>query len=179
MGTDVADILEILQSTQKPKEKMAAVAELFRTDKTAITRFMKQSESLTVSERGNCFSALTILSKEKPKDLKACLEFVIAHVNDKAPRVKWEASEILGHAAAEFPEVAAEAIPKLLKNLDDEGTVVKWSAAFALTEIAKANPKIRPKLIPLFESGVANEDNNAVRKMYEKTLKALRKAEKA
>jgi hypothetical protein len=175
MAADVSSIKAVLGSKKKPKEKIIELAEVFKADGKVLALFVEQAGTLTVSERGNCFSAMTLISKENPRALEDHLEFVAAGVNDKAPRVKWEASEILGNVAREFPEVAAKAIPALLKNAADDGTVVKWSAAFALTEIAKANPKTQAKLIPYFTEAVESEENNAVRKMYENTLKALQK----
>jgi hypothetical protein len=141
-----------------------------------LAMFVENADALTVSERGNCLSAMTLISKESPRLMEKYLGFVVSRVNDKAPRVKWEASEILGNVAAEFPEAVADAIPALLKNSQDEGTVIKWSAAYGLTEIAKANPKARSKLVRFFAQSLETEENNAVRKIYEKTLKALEKA---
>jgi len=52
------------------------------------------------------------------------------HINDNAPKVKWETDRIIGNVAKEFPDKVKEAIPKVLENTNDKGTVVRWSAAF-------------------------------------------------
>ena len=39
-----------------------------------------------------------------------CLGFVIGLLTDKAPRVKWEATRVIGNVAKEFPEQTAKAI---------------------------------------------------------------------
>ncbi len=108
-----------------------------------------------------------------------CLEFVIGQINDKAPRVKWEASQVIANAAGEFPERAAKAIPALLKNIDDKGTVVRWSTAKGLTKIAEYYPESRKKLLGLFARIIESEENNGVRNIYVKFLNAFERGKNA
>ena len=114
--------------------------------------------------------ALEYVTKENPEFGKHCLEFVIKHINNKAPRVKWEAGRIIGNVAQIFPDKIKEAIPKLLENTKDKGTVVRWSAAFALTEIAKSNLEMQKELISEFRKISEKENNNGVKNIYLKYL---------
>ncbi|MGB4644465.1 MAG: hypothetical protein WBH76_01040 [Dictyoglomaceae bacterium] len=107
--------------------------------------------------------------------LKNCLDFVIAYINDKAPKVKWEACRITGNVAQRFPDKVKEAIPKLLENTNDKGTVVRWSPAFALANIAKNSKDVQKELVPEFNKILKREDNNGVRNSYLKFLKLNRR----
>jgi hypothetical protein len=172
MSTSLSAIKELLASKIKPKDKTAQLAEMLGGDKKLIAELVDSFDQLNTSQQGTCMSALTAISKENPSMLGNCLDFVTDHLDDKAPRVKWEASEIIGSIAAKFPKQAKDAIPQLLKNTKDEGTVVKWSAAFALTEIAKAVPDTHERLLPVFAK-LAKSEEGGVKTLYTKTLKAL------
>jgi len=78
-----------------------------------------------------------------------------------------------------FPERASKAIPALIKNTEDEGTVVRWSAAKGLTEIAKYNLESQKKLLGLFAKIIEIEENNGVKNIYVKALKAIEKGKRA
>jgi hypothetical protein len=175
MSTDLSAIKEILTFKIKPKEKTALLAEKLGGDRKLIAELVASFDELNTSQQGTCMSALTVISKENPSMLGDCLDFVTDHLNDKAPRVKWEASEIIGNIAAKYPKQAKDAITQLLKNTKDEGTVVKWSAAYALTEIAKAVPDTHEKLLPVFAK-LAKSEEGGVKTLYTKTLKALQKS---
>ncbi|TDX11802.1 MULTISPECIES: HEAT repeat domain-containing protein [Petrotoga] len=95
--------------------------------------------------------AIEYITKENPEFAENCVEFVIAHIIDKAPRVKWEACRIIGNVAQKLPDKVKEAIPKLLENAKNKGTVTRGSTAFALTEIAKSNQDVQRELIPAFK----------------------------
>lgn len=110
--------------------------------------------------------AIEYITKENPEFAENWLDFVIEHLNDVAPRVKWEASRIIGNVAQAYPDKVIKAIPKLLENTADKGTVVRWSAAFALTEIAKSNNEMRKELIPEFTKILEREENSGVRNVY-------------
>jgi hypothetical protein len=178
MNSDLPEIRAVLQSKIKPKEKMAELSRMFHDDPRLMVELAADFAALNASEQGNCLSALTPIAAEDPKALKGIVDFVAEHVNDKPPRVKWEASQILGHLAATFPDDVAKTVPRLLKNAGDEGTVVRWSTAFAIGEIALHIPATRARLTPFITEQTKKEENNGVRKIYEKALKALTKAAK-
>lgn len=153
MGT----IKEILKSKKKPKEIVELLAEELKSDEKLIDELIQCFEDGTTAEKGNCMEAIEYVTKENPEFVENYLNFVIAHINDKAPRVKWEACRIIGNIALKFPDKAKEAIPKLLENTKDKGTVVRWSAAFALTEIAKGGPEMQEELVPEFKKILERE----------------------
>ena len=169
----MAGIEKLLKSKDTPKGKALILAQKLKSDKNATSELIAFYKSATDAERGTCIAALTQITKHDPKFIEPYLEFVIEQIKYKAPRVKWEASEIVANIAKLFPDKAAKAIPNLTENTKDGGTVVRWSAAYGLTEIAKANPKTRQELIPLFEKMVYREKQNGVKNVYVKALKIL------
>lgn len=169
------EIEQILKSKAKPKEKQVQLVEAIENRVIGIEEVIGYFKSAKDPEKGTLLSAITQITKENPEFIKDEIDFVIDQVAHKAPRVKWESSEIIANIAAKYPEKAAAAIQNLLGNIENEGTVVRWSTAYALTAIAEANQKTHGKLIPLFEEQMAKEENNGIRIIYEKALKSLKK----
>ena len=166
----MATIEEILKSRKKPKEIVELLAEKLKSDKKAIDELIQCFENGTTAEKGNCMEAIEYITKENPEFAENCLEFIIEHINDKMPRVKWEACRIIGNVAPKFSDKVKEAFPQLLQNANDKGTVVRWSAAFALTEIAKSNKDVQKELVPEFKKILKKETNKGVRNIYLKYL---------
>ena len=169
----MANIGKILKSKDTPKEKALKLAQKLKSDKNSSGELIAFYRAATDAEKGTCLAALAQITKQDPKFVEPYLDFVIDQIGYKAPRVKWEASEVVANATRVFPDKAAKAIPNLIENTKDEGTVVRWSSAYGLTEIAKANPKTRKELIPLFGKMVYREKQNGVKNIYVKALKAL------
>jgi len=162
---------EILKSKRKTKEIVELLAEKLKNEDKAINELMLYFENGTTAEKGNCMEAIEYVTKENPEFAESCLDFVFSHINDKAPRVKWEACRVIGNVAHKFPDKVRDAIPKLLENTNDKGTVVRWSAAFALTEIAKSSLEMQKELVPEFKKILERETNKGVRNIYLKYLK--------
>lgn len=167
----MSTIKEILKSKKKPKEIVELLAEALKRDKKLIVELIQCFEEGTTAEKGNCMEGIEYVTKEKPEFAENCLDFVIAHINDKAPRVKWEACRVIGNVAKIFPDKVKEAIPKFLENTQGKGTVVRWSAAFALTEIAKSDLEMQKELVQEFKKILERENNKGVRNIYLKYLK--------
>lgn len=169
-------IEEIVLSKMKPKEKVLHLADTLKNGNylNDLLSYYKQAKD---PAKGTCLSALTELTKENPEFVKDCLDFIIEQISYKAPRVKWEASEIIAYASRLYPEKVVKAIPRLMENSIEDGTVIRWSAAFALTEIAKNNPATQKELIPYIEEMIETEKENGVRNVYVKAMKSLKKRE--
>ncbi len=166
-------IEEILKSKKKPKEIITLLAEKLKSDKKSVAELIKCFDRGSDTEKGNCMEAIEYVTKEDPEFAKNCLDFVIEHINDKAPRVKWETARIIGNVAQRFLDKVEEAVPKLLVNTNDKGTVVKWSAAFALTEIARNNPELKKELTTKFNEIMKIESNKGVKNIYLKYLEEV------
>jgi HEAT repeat protein len=175
----MSEFIEIVKSKNKPKEKTAILSGALKNDNKIINELIAYFPTAPIAERGLCIEAISEITKEDPKFADCCLEFVVAQINDKAPRVKWEAATVVANAAVLFPERVAKAIPALIKNTEDEGTVVRWSAAKGLTEIAKNYPESQKKLLGMFAKIIEVEDNNGVKNIYVKALKAIEKDKRA
>jgi hypothetical protein len=166
---------EILKSAEKPKQKIALMGEALRRNRKLTTELIECFIGGSAGDQGNCMAAIEYASRDEPAAAADCLEFVIEHLNDKPPRVRWEAASAIANLARRFPDRVAKAIPQLLANTKAEGTVVRWSAASALTEIARHNLASREELVPKFEAMTKKETNNGVRNIYIKALKSLAK----
>ncbi len=164
-----------LQSKAKPKQKVIDLAGYIQQDPGRINELKEYADAAKDSEKGACLSALALISKDHPEYMKGHIQWIVGLINHKAPRVKWESSEIIANISPAFPEEAKKGIPYLMKNVHNEGTVVKWSAAYGLTEIAKYNPKTRKELVPFFEKVIKKETNNGVKNVYLKAMKWIEK----
>lgn len=172
------EVEQILKSKTKPKEKQGQLVEALKNGQIELEELLGFYKSAKDPEKGTLLSAITKITKDNPEFINHQIDFVIDQITYKAPRVKWESSEIIANIAEKYPEKTALAIPNLVGNIDNEGTVVRWSTAFALTAIAKHNKKTNNELIPLFEEQLGEEVNQGVRKIYEKALKYLKNQNK-
>jgi hypothetical protein len=175
-GYTMEQLLQIFNTKAKPKELTLILARSLLADKKLLEQMVEFYGNAKDSQKGTCLSALAQITKDNPQYIKEHLDFIIGQINHKAPRVKWESSEIIANITKDFPESAQKAVPLLLKNINDEGTVVRWSAAYALTEIAKSNPKTHKQLLPIFRNIISAEENNGVKNIYLKAMKILEKS---
>jgi len=166
---------DILGSDERPKEKVARLVTMAREDYGVLGELARLYDGASKPMKGSCMEAISEVSKVDPAAVAPHMGFLIAHVNDALPRVRWEAAQAIGNAARASPAEASVAIPSIMRNTSDEGTVVRWSAAYALGEIAKADPRARAALLPKLERLARDEKNNGVRNVY---LKALTQMEK-
>lgn len=171
----MSKVEEILQSRLKPKEKVALLAKEVKKDKKFVNKIVEHFESATVGDQGNLIESLEYASKDNPEFIMPHFDFIICHLEDKAPRVKWECAKIIASLTLKFSDKTEKAIPGLLKNTKDKGTVVRWSVAFALGEIAKNNSSAEKILLPKMKLLAKKEANNGVKNVYLKALKILEK----
>jgi len=157
----MSTIEQILKSKNKPKEKVALLAKEVKENRISINQLIDYFKIGSVAEKGSCMEAIEHVSRDEPEIVLPHIDFIIGHITDKAPKVKWETAEAIGNISQKYPNEVAKAVPKLFLNADDSGTVVRWSAAFALTEIAKNNPKLRKELVPKFKEIAEKEKTTA------------------
>lgn len=167
----MSTIEQILKSRNKPKEKVNALAKEVKENRISIEQLIDYFKIGSVSEKGSCIEAIERIARDKPEIVLPHIDFIIDHINDQAPKIKWETARVIGNLSQKYPNDVAKAVPKLLFNTKDAGTVVRWSAAFALTEIAKNNLKLRKELVPRFKEIAEKEKNNGVKNLYVKALK--------
>jgi len=166
-------IRDILQSKKKPKEKVSLLVKKVRKDINLLDEVVRYFEVGSTAEKGSCIEVMEYVSQDKPDLILPYLDFIIKHINDDAPRVKWETARVIGNLSSKYQDEVSKSIEKLFLNTKDKGTVVRWSAAFALTEIAKNNSKLQEKLTQQFNQIIKKEDNNGVKNVYLKALKIL------
>ena len=92
-GWKLSTIPEILSSKNKLKETIELLAEALKKDKKLIGELIQYFEDGTIAEKGSYMEAIEYMTKENPDFAEICLNFVIEHLNNKAPRAKWEASQ--------------------------------------------------------------------------------------
>jgi HEAT repeat protein len=170
------DILADIRSWRGlPKELNERLVSEVENDRRLVAGIFDALDAGNDKEKGVCLEVLEAVTREHPDWFANRLPAVIKFIDHKAPRVKWESSRVVANMAPEFPQEAAEAIPKLVANTSDKGTVVRWSAAFALGEILKHNEKERKSLLARVDALLKKEQNNGVRNVYLKAMKALKK----
>ncbi len=171
----MSKIEEILQSELKPKEKIGRLAEEISKNNKLIAEIVKCFENVSAGDQGNLIESLEHVSQKNPEMVASYIDFVLGCLNNKAPRIKWEAARTIANLAKQFSDDASKAIPALLKNTGVKGTVVRWSTALALGEIAKYNREARKQLLPAIEKIMKNETGNGVKNVYLKALKVIGK----
>jgi hypothetical protein len=166
-------INEILKSKIKPKEKSTMLVTALKNSEIPLKELIEYFQRANDSEKGYCISAITQITKDKPEYIKDYLDFILAQLDHKAPRVKWEAAETIANVSKAFPDRVIKAIPKLIEFSKGDGTVIKWSAAIGITEIAKNNPQTRKELMPFIKKMAETEAQSGVKKIYAVALKIL------
>lgn len=169
------DIQTILNdNTLKAKPKVEAISKMLLDKKATIGELMKIAKVSKDKEKGTCIESLEFATRTKPDIASAVLlDFVTETLADEAPRVRWESAKVIGNIAHLFPTKLDKAIGNLLKNTEYPGTVVRWAAAFALGEIAKLKTKHNKDLIPAIEAIIKRDEDNAIKKIYQKALKKV------
>jgi hypothetical protein len=157
----------------KPKELVIFLTKSVKEDKTLFAQLVECLKSGSDVEKGTCADVMKNVTKDEPEIATPYINEMIEYINYKAPRVKWGVPESIGNIAQKFPDKVENAVPKLLINTKDDSTVVRWCAAYALSEIVKSNSKTRSALVPQIEELVKHENNNGVRNVYLKALKAI------
>ena len=171
------DIIEILANKSfKPKQKIEELCQNIIDKKISTKDLLIYAKTAKDSEKGTCVEALEFASLKNSKIInKNCFEFVVEHLLDKAPRVKWECAKIIGNVAKLHKTDLSNAIKHLLENANYDGTVVRWSAAYALVEILKLETENNKKLLPKIKELSTKEEKPNIKKMYNDVLKRVEK----
>jgi hypothetical protein len=160
--------------SSKAKEKVEQLAKKLFGGSITTSELIRFAKTAKDSSKAACLEALEFVSKKDPKIVNAeCLKFVSDCLDEKAPRVKWEAAKVIGNVAHIHSLKLDEAIVHLLNNTEHPGTVVRWSTAYAITQIVKT--KEHDHLIPVIENLSKREENNGTRKIYLDAIKNLKK----
>ncbi len=170
-------IAEILGSKSKPKEKQNRLVAALLSGEIPAGELIAFFEAANNTDKGACADAFKHISERNPELLAPYIDLLISYINHPLPRVKWGVPETIGILTRFYPRQTARAIPSLLKNTNENPvntTVIRWCAAYALGEIAKFHPASREQLLPVFEHLIQSEQNNGVRNVYVKALKAIR-----
>ena len=161
----------------KAKSKVEAISKMLLDGELSLAELTTVAKGSKGSEKGTCIEAIQFATSMRP-DLASqdCLKFVTDTLLDNAPRVRWESAKVIGNIAHLYPDRLDAAICNLLTNSEFPGTVVRWSAAFALGEIVKLKAAKYGDLVPAVEAILRREEDNAIRKIYQKALKSVAKA---
>ena len=169
------DIQTILTDKNlKSKPKVEAISKLLLDKKVTVSELMKVAKVSKDKEKGTCIESFEFATRTKPDIASlALLDFVTETLADESPRVKWESAKVIGNIAHLFPTRLDNAIGNLLTNSEYSGTVIRWAAAFALGEIVKLKTKHNKDLIPAIEAIIKRDEDNAIKKIYQKALKKV------
>ena len=164
---------EIRTSAKKHKELVGYLSQKIIHDGKLFGELVESLEAGSDVEKGTVAEVMKYVTAEKPEYALPFIDTLISYINYKAPRVMWGIPESIGNIGRKYPDKVSKAIPKLLLNTKDKSTVIHWCAAYGLTEIAKASPKIAKELLVDFNRIIAQEQNNGVKNVYLKALKAI------
>jgi HEAT repeat protein len=171
---DISTVLH--DKTIKGKEQTVLISAAILENKISVQELLTVAESAKDAAKATCIEALEYASKIRPAIAdNAVLDFVVASLHAKAPRIKWESAKVIGNIAACFPDKLDEAVNGLLINTEHSGTVVRWSAAFALGEIVQLKHPRSSDLAKALEAISNREEKNSIRKIYQKALKSALK----
>lgn len=158
--------------TLKPKEKTATLCQQLDAGDITVSDLMTFADKAKYAEKATCIESLEYLTKKDAAAIdRKVLEWVVAQLGTKAPRVKWESARVIGNTIALHPKVAEHAIPGLLDNASNDGTVVRWSAAYALGEILKLKLPTNETLLPALNNIMNQEEKNSIKKIYAAAIK--------
>jgi hypothetical protein len=163
----------ILGSSTTAKEKEVALVSLIEEESGQVAPLVERFSSVSSSDQGTILAALESISRQRPAVVVPHVGFIIDHLDDAPPRVRWEASRVVGNLAGANAPGLRSAVPALLRNARNEGTVVRWSAAFALTQLALCDAVLGQELLPRLRELAHRETGGGIRAMYEKALKRL------
>src|SRR3989338_8249628 len=105
-------INDIFESDKKPKEKVSLLADRVKENKKLLSDIVKYFETGSVVDQGNCIEVMEFVSKNNPELVIPFLDFIIEHLNDKAPKIKWECARVIGNLTPKYPEETVKAIDK-------------------------------------------------------------------
>jgi len=160
----------------KPKEKTEALSHLVADGSVSIADLISFAEKAKDPVKATCIESLEFATRQSPAlGTVAVLDFAVANLAAKAPRVKWESAKVIGNIAHLHAAKLDNAVNNLIVNTEHEGTVVRWSAAFALGEILKLKTTRNKDLLPAIEAICQREEKNSIRKIY---LGAIKKTTK-
>jgi HEAT repeat protein len=170
-------LISIIQNkSAKAKEKTFELNRLLIERSVSIDELVETAKTQKDVIKAALIEALEYTSKTNPETInEKAFDFVIQSLNDEAPRVKWEAAKVIANTAHLFPKKLKKAITNLLPNTEHVGNVVRWSAAMALSEIISLNTPLNKELIPTVDTIILREEDNAVKKIYQRALKKSKK----
>lgn len=171
-------IIDLLlnDKAKKHKERIVELAEAIINQSINVNELIAFASKAKDSIKASCIEALEFASQKHAELInRATFDFIVNCLQEKAPRVKWESAKIIGNTAHLFTTHLDDAIHHLLENTEHEGTVVRWSAAFSLGEILKLKTPHYEDLLLTFETIVANEEKNSIKKIYLEAIKKVTK----
>ena len=151
----------------KPKDKTQKLCQHLDAGEITVSDLIIFADKSKDAVKATCIESLEYLTKRDASaiDVKV-LEWVVALLSAKTPRIKWESARVIGNTIALHPNIAVRAIPGLLDNDNNDGTVVRWSAAYALVEILKLKLPINETLLPTLNNIMGQEEKNSIKKIY-------------
>jgi hypothetical protein len=169
----------ILQNKElKAKVKSILISQLLADREITVSEWLTAAANAKDPDKAICLEALELTTKATPQIVEmVTIKFVISCLSAKAPRVKLEAARVIANCIRLFSgiDLMESTADGLLANTTHPGTVVRWSAATALAEVAKLPESEALGLRVKLSSLAGSEDNNSIRKIYEKALKLSNK----
>jgi HEAT repeat protein len=121
---------------------------------------------------GDCAEVMTMIAAEKPKAVAPFADKLIARLDDKNTRVRWEAMHSLAEIAATVPGQVAPIVPRLEEKIaSDQSVIVRDYAVTALGEYGSTSPAAAQRVWPSLHKALVAWDG----KQAGKALVAMQK----
>jgi len=156
----------------KPKQKTEILCNWLveNLDKSvSLIEFAKTSKDPI---KASCMEVLEFVTKIQPANSSELwMDFATESLQEKSPRIKWEAAKVIGNIVHLYPSKTDTALINLLANAKHEGTVVRWSVALALSKILLLKTELNTSLLPTVATICNEENKNSIKKIYESAIK--------
>ena len=157
-----------------PKDKTTQLAAAILDGSITTTTLLAFAQKAKAPAKATCIEAMEFATQTNPAIAGGeVLDFVLANLQDKAPRVKWECGKVVANTIHLHPKHLETAISNLLINTTDAGTVVRWSAATAFAAVLAMKTPHNETLVPALQQVMNTEEKNSIKKIYAAAFKKL------
>jgi len=122
---------------------------------------------------GDCAEVMTFVAADKPELVAPYADPLIAQIDHKDTRVRWEVMHSIAEIAAQVPEKISPLVPRLVDKIDcDKSVIVRDYALLALGEYGGTSVEAARYVWPHLRKALEVQDG----KYVSKALEAMQKS---
>ena len=158
----------------KAKAKAVAIGNMILDGNVSNKQLIAAAKKANPVNKANIVEGIQLATEKDPSFAdKELFTWLCKCMADDTDRVKWEAARSLANIIPSQPSLASKALNAALVNTEHKGMVVRWSAAKLLAATYVHHAPSREDLKPVIEAIILRETDNAIRKIYQKALRAV------